>query len=570
MPEYLAPGVYIEEVPTAGKPIEGVGTVIAAFVGPTRFGPINREPDIITGLAEFERIYGDGGQLHHSDADAMHNYLWHAARAFFIEGGQRLCIARVFCPSGANDDGIARASLAATGGSSALDLRARYPGAAGNFRVRLTVSVAPTGAPPLTAPDPGDDDSMSAIRLTVALLLTDGSALIWEGAPPDPARRAKHAGDALLARFSIEADGHAQASVPLVLAVGDRDSTRFDVLNAMFAAKPALLDALNDAASTDAERSVDVQLAGGNDGARPTAAEYEGSEDPATSLKTGLRSLEAIEEISVIAAPGSTFGFGAGYEADASAIANQIVAHAERMRYRFAVLDSGDGLDLAKVRAMRAGYDSKNAAFYYPWLGVLDPITGQEISLPPSGFVCGIYARNDARGDIAKAPANEAVQLAIGLERQLNDAQQQALNAAGINCFRVLPGDGIRLWGARTVSSDPEWKYVNLRRYFTYLEKSIDRGTQWAVFEPNGEALWAKVRRAVDDFLLNEWRSGALQGDKPDKAFFVRCDRSTMDQNDLDNGRLVCLVGVAPLRPAEFVIFRIGQWTADARCRDCR
>jgi phage tail sheath protein FI len=147
----------------------------------------------------------------------------------------------------------------------------------------------------------------------------------------------------------------------------------------------------------------------------------------------------------------------------------------------------------------------------------------------------------------------------------LNKAQQEVLNPEGINCFRFFEGRGFRLWGARTISSDPEWKYVNLRRYFAYLERSIDKGTQWAVFEPNGPRLWDNVRSTVADFLFNEWQMGALLGDKPEKSYFVRCDRTTMTQNDLDNGRLVCLVGVAPLRPAEFVIFRIGQWTADRK-----
>jgi phage tail sheath protein FI len=196
---------------------------------------------------------------------------------------------------------------------------------------------------------------------------------------------------------------------------------------------------------------------------------------------------------------------------------------------------------------------------------VLDPVTRQEIPLPPSGFVAGIYARNDVQRAVYKAPANEVVNSALGFELLLNKAQQEVLNPEGINCLRFFEGRGFRVWGARTISSDPEWKYVNLRRYFAYLERSIDRGTQWAVFEPNGEALWANVRRTVEDFLLNEFQMGALLGDKPEKAYFVRCDRSTMTQNDLDNGRLVCLIGVAPLRPAEFVIFRIGQWTADRK-----
>ena len=220
---------------------------------------------------------------------------------------------------------------------------------------------------------------------------------------------------------------------------------------------------------------------------------------------------------------------------------------------------------LTEVRQLRAKIDSSYAALYYPWVKILDPLTNTEIVVPPSGFVCGIYARNDTNRAVYKAPANEVVNLALGFELTINKGQQEVLNPEGINCFRFFEDRGYRLWGARTASSDQEWKYVNLRRYFAYLEHSIDNGTQFAVFEPNGPALWANVRRTIEDFLLNEWQSGALLGDKPEKAYFVRCDRSTMTQNDLDNGRLICLIGVSPLRPAEFVIFRIGQWTADAK-----
>jgi hypothetical protein len=209
--------------------------------------------------------------------------------------------------------------------------------------------------------------------------------------------------------------------------------------------------------------------------------------------------------------------------------------------------------------------DSSHAALYYPWVRAMDPVTDREIDLPPSGFVAGIYARNDVERGVHKAPANEVVRGAIGFEIMLTKAQQDVLNPEGINALRWFEGRGYRVWGARTVSSDPEWKYVNLRRYFAYLERSVERGTQWAVFEPNGNALWANIRRTVEDFLYNEWASGRLLGEKPEQAFFVRFDLSTMTQNDLDNGRLICLVGVAPLRPAEFVIFRIGQWTADRR-----
>jgi phage tail sheath protein FI len=229
------------------------------------------------------------------------------------------------------------------------------------------------------------------------------------------------------------------------------------------------------------------------------------------------------------------------------------------MKYRIAVLDSPPGLVLSEVRDYRAQIDSKYAALYYPWVTILDPITQEELNLPPSGFVTGIYARNDIEFGVQKAPANEVVRLALRFERMLNKGQQDVLNPEGINCFRFFEGRGYRLWGARTATSDGEWKYVNLRRYFAYLERSIDKGTQIFVFESNGDRLWANVRQTISDFLLNEWKSGRLMGVTPEEAFFVRCDRTTMTQNDIDNGRLICEIGVAPLRPAEFVIFRIGQ-----------
>ncbi|HLM66856.1 MAG TPA: phage tail sheath subtilisin-like domain-containing protein, partial [Longimicrobium sp.] len=309
-------------------------------------------------------------------------------------------------------------------------------------------------------------------------------------------------------------------------------------------------------------RTLTVVLTGGTDGERPRAEHYEGTvlEDEVT--KTGLMALEDVPDISIVAAPGYSADENAD---DAQAVSNALISHAERMQYRIAVLDAGEGFALSEVRAQRAQLDSSHAALYYPWVRVLDPVTNREIVLPPSGFVSGIYARNDVENGVHKAPANEIVRGALGFEATLNKAQQDVLNPEGINCFRFFEGRGNRLWGARTASSDPEWKYVNLRRYFAYLERSIERGTQWVVFENNHEPLWANVRRTIEDFLFNEWKQGHLMGDKPDQAYFVKCDRTTMTQNDLDNGRLVCLIGVAPVRPAEFVIFRIGQWTGDAQ-----
>ncbi len=276
-----------------------------------------------------------------------------------------------------------------------------------------------------------------------------------------------------------------------------------------------------------------------------------------------LDALAALEDVSIVAAPGST---ELGPLADT--IQSRLIAHAEATgSYRFAVLDVPPGMTPADAASYRARFDSKCAAYYYPWVTAANPLANanapKTLNLPPSGFICGIYARTDAERGVFKAPANEVVRSAVGFERMITTADQEMLNPSGVNCLRYFEGRGYRVWGARTASSDSEWKYVNVRRYFIYLEQSIDRGTQWAVFEPNDEPLWANVRDTITHFLHREWMRGALPGAKPEEAFFVRCDRSTMTQDDLDNGRLVCLIGVAAVRPAEFVIFRIGQWTAD-------
>jgi uncharacterized protein len=305
-----------------------------------------------------------------------------------------------------------------------------------------------------------------------------------------------------------------------------------------------------------------VTLTGGSDGGRP----------PIIAWERALEVLERMDDVSIVAAPGhSSYA-----DADATlflGIQQALISHAEQPRaYRIAVLDTPSFQTVSGAQTVRSRIDSKYAALYFPWVVVANPLARpdagnvpSEFPCPPSGFVCGIYARNDVERGVHKAPANEVVRGAVRFETEINFAQQGILNPIGVNCLRFFPGRGYRVWGGRTISSDPEWKYVNVRRYFNYLERSIDRGTQWAVFEPNGERLWANIRETVSSFLYNEWFNGALLGGTPKEAFFVRCDRSTMTQNDLDNGRLVCLIGVAVLKPAEFVIFRIGQKTADAR-----
>jgi phage tail sheath protein FI len=210
---------------------------------------------------------------------------------------------------------------------------------------------------------------------------------------------------------------------------------------------------------------------------------------------------------------------------------------------------------------METPVDSTYAGYYYPWIEVIDPNTGTKELIPPGGHVAGIYARTDQETGVHGAPANEVVRGAQGLQVNLTKGEQDVLNPKGINCIREFQGRGIRVWGARTTSSDPEWKYINVRRLFLYLKQSIDEGTQWVVFEPNDEDLWARVKQTIEQFLTTVWRDGGLMGSTTEEAFYVKCGWSTMTQDDIDNGRLICEIGVAPVKPAEFVIFRISQWT---------
>ena len=389
MPDYTAPGTSVEEGSFRSKSIEGTGTSAAAFVGATQIGPIDGELPLLTSVGDFERHYGDGADLIYADGTRTPNFVWHAARAFFANGGRRLYVVR-----------------------------------------------------------------------------------------------------------TCRAD-----SLP------------------------------------------------------PGVAEFEAA----------CEQLERASEPAIVAAPGATFRYERDGQRERQATIQALIDHAARVRHCFAVIDSGDEQPPAAVAAMRASFDSAFGALYYPWVRVVDPNSGRDLHVPPSGFICGVYARVDLNRGVWNAPANEALLSASGLEREISFAEARNLNAVGVNCLRRVSGQGVQVLGARTLSSDGEWKYVPVRRLLLFLEASIDRGLQWVVFEPNADGLWAQVRRMVEDFLLVQWRAGALFGSRPEEAFFVRCDRTTMTQDDLVNGRLVCLVGVAPVRPAEFVIFRIGQWTRDKK-----
>jgi phage tail sheath protein FI len=242
-----------------------------------------------------------------------------------------------------------------------------------------------------------------------------------------------------------------------------------------------------------------------------------------------------------------------------------LIAHCENLKSRFAVLDIPiDRKKVGEVSEFRDMYDSTYAAIYHPWIEGLDPLAKRSAYFPPSGAMIGIYARTDTERGVHKAPANEVVRSCTGLSVSYNEAEQDILNPLGINLIRSFTGRGIRVWGARTISSNGLWKYLNVRRLFIFVEESIKANTNWVVFEPNSETLWGRVTRTLEMFLASVWRTGALAGTTPAEAFYVECGRTTMTQDDIDNGRLICQIGIAPVKPAEFVIFRITQHTASS------
>ncbi len=614
MPEYLAPGVFVEETSYRAKSIEGVATSTAGFAGQARFGPVTGLPTLITSFEEYRRIYGDDAELLFNGVPTT-NHLAHAVRLFFENGGKRVYVARVFRPAAGSSVADSRGVSAALSvlGSDRF-IRARFPGRAGNRVIaaratrsgNLLIGTAPnrtvtglrrgdlvevvtgggavkdrtitsTGAQAITA------GNLYAVSFDVAgrpLLSNAGGPLDLNSAGLTAVQKVN-----LDLSVGPNGDGSTGTSSDLVQRLSSHpDSDRFigSVLRHEDPAAgieppadrtQAIYFDLGNLPSTSADRTSfarDLLLAllaqgsypltGGSDGLEADPNAFSGSGVGHTA--SGLTALAENEDIAIVAAPGSAALSSAD---ERQAVRDALISHCENLRYRFALLAGPASADQAVIREVKGKHDSKYAALYYPWLVANAPGGSREtMLLSPEGAVAGIYARSDIERGVHKAPANETVRGILRFSRNVTKGEQEVLNPEGINCLRFFEGRGYRVWGARTISSDPEWIYVNVRRLFIYLEHSIDRSTQWAVFEPNNEELWLKIRLTIEGFLYDVWRSGALMGSKPDQAFFVRCDRTTMSQSDLDNGRLICLIGVAPTKPAEFVIFRIGQWTADA------
>ncbi|MEV0679705.1 phage tail sheath subtilisin-like domain-containing protein [Actinosynnema sp. NPDC050436] len=497
MPTYLSPGVYVEEVEAGARPIEGVGTAVAAFVGFAARGPFNT-PTLVSNWAQYTQAFGDFVE------DC---YLAQSVYGYFLNGGANCYVVRI---GGERGNGSGNGSEAA-GPQAAL----------GGYRVHakelgagdITVEVAdPAGE------NPPDD------RFTL-LVKQNGKVVETHNVTT---KRTKDN----------------------VLTVVQEKSNLITIEETSTA--PARPDkgavALKDSpAAPPVPRKV-------------APDDYVGD----VADRTGFGGLEAIEDITMVAVPDLMGSYQRGLITLESVKAVQlaITAHCELMGNRMAILDPPPSLTPQEVRDWRqnaAGYDSKYAALYYPWIKVFDPAGDEHRFVPPSGHLAGVWARTDGTRGVHKAPANEVVRGAVALETQLTKAEQELLNPIGVNCVRSFPGRGIRVWGARTLSSDPAWRYLNVRRLFNYLEDSILIGTQWVVFEPNDDALWARIRRTISSFLVTEWRKGALFGLTPDEAFYVKCDRETNPAESIDVGQVVCEVGIAPVKPAEFVIFRLAQ-----------
>ena len=500
MPTYLSPGVYVEEVASGSKPIEGVGTAVAAFIGMAPKGPVN-EPTLITNWRQYVDKFGDITEG---------AYLGQAVYGYLLNGGGNCYVVRI----GSNstdadhvDQSVARARV------GDLEVRALEPGAAGNDTT-IEVSEPPEGSP----------------EGTVRIVVSKGDD------------REEHEAVPLAGRGNV-----------------------VNTLNRSRLVRVELDPAVSQLEQLPFGRTV---LTGGElvhvdvTQARLSPEDYIGD----SSDRTGFAGLETIPDVTMVAVPDAMAAYQKGVIdlEGLKAIQLGMIAHCELMANRVAILDPPPSLNAQQIKDWRmdqAGYDSKFATLYYPWIKVFDPARGQNTFVPPSGHIAGIWGRNDDTRGVHKAPANEVIRGAIDLEVNITKGEHDLLNPEGVNCIRSFPGQGIRVWGARTLSSDPEWRYVNVRRLFNYLEDSILNGTQWAVFEPNDNALWAKIRRSIAAFLVMEWRKGALFGATPNEAFYVKCDSETNPAEAIDVGQVTCQIGVAPVKPAEFVIFQLSQFS---------
>lgn len=502
---YLTPGVYVEEVDRGSKPIEGVGTAVAAFIGVAEKGPVGT-PVMVTNWTQFTEQFG---------GFVPGAYLAHSVYGYFNNGGGVCYIVR----AGGGGDAPAIPQLP--------EVAAAIPGKGGSPSIRA-ISRGADGPAPTVEVVANEDESF-----TIVVRKGDTEEK-YEGL--SMSRGAKNAVETVNRQSQVVQLEEIRSQAPI----------------AERAPAPGTYPLAVAEQTTKSLTKIDP-------------ADYAGD----VAERTGLGGLEAIDEITMVCAP----DLMAAYEQGAldldgvKSVQLAMIAHCELMGDRVAILDTVPGLNAQQAldwRMKETNYDSKYAALYYPWIQVANQnpgATSTTMFMPPSGHMAGIWARSDGERGVHKAPANEVIRGALGLELTLTPGEQGVLNPVGVNCIRTFPGRGIRVWGARTLSSDPAWRYLNVRRLFNYIEESIQGGTQWVVFEPNDYALWQRVKRDISAFLKRVWMSGALFGATPEEAFFVKCDAENNPPELRDVGQLVIDIGLAPVKPAEFVIFRISQYT---------
>jgi phage tail sheath protein FI len=514
LPKTLTPGVYVKEVSAQAKPIEGVGTSIAAFVGLAPGGPVN-SPQRIANWAQFVRAFSD--EFEKDKGPFMSGaYLAHAVYGFFQNGGTLCWVVRI----GAEDGGrVAQVAIPSARDANTEVFRAVAHGTSGQ---EISLELTETGSTGRTK----DGQAGPSFRVVV----TAGS----EREEFDGLTLKRGVKNNILTKVNgsqfirLEDTG---ASLPEELRVPAPGTYRLTL--------PAIPPA-----------EVTPEQFGGD-----------------VALRKGMGALAPVDEVTMLCCPDSMTFLQDGDDTAVRDLHGKAIAACESLGDRMAILDSPPGMrpqDVLDWRMNTASYDSKFAALYYPWLEVIDPLSKQPLLVPPSGHIAGIWARTDSTRGVHKSPANEVVLGVNGLGFQMTHEEQGELNKSGINCIRSFPGRGIRVWGARTLSSDTEWRYLNVRRLFNYISESIMEGTQWAVFEPNDERLWSSLRISVSNFLTRTWREGALFGATPEEAFYVKCDAETNPPDVIEAGQVVMEVGIAPVKPAEFVIFLISQFTAGA------
>ena len=552
MPEYLSPGVYVEEVDRGPKPIEGVGTAMATFIGFSEKAEsvrdidgtkvvenlINR-PVLVTNWSQYREFFGDF---------VPGAYMPHAVYGYFMNGGSRCYVVSVRTFPRAVTQLLNRA------GKPVISIKARTAGVEG-MTMRVRVDYATLAAPaalPAGAPKKGDKPEGDAAAAPAADAGGDEAGAIFnlyvDQMKPNNEWRNLETFKAVKMQEAL-VNGEKQVQFAFQ---NNKVSKLVELL--VTAEKPTVSSLI----LREQEQSlvIDKMLL-----PAPTMAEFQGD----VIARSGIEGLEVLDDTTMICVPDlMTVMPGEKLNPDMiKAVHGLMIAHCERMGDRVAIIDPPPNMTPQEIKNWRlniAGYDSSYAALYWPWIEIMDPVTNRTINIPPCGHMAGIWARNDNTRGVHKAPANEVVLGALKVAYGTTKGEQDTLNPIGVNCIRAFPGRGIRVWGARTLSSNPSWRYINVRRLFNFVEKSIEGGTQWVVFEPNDRNLWARVRRDISSFLTLVWRDGALFGSSPAEAFYVKCDDELNPAASRDLGRLIVEIGMAPVKPAEFVIFRISQW----------